>query len=167
MAGDARLVISDASYARAAPRRTRVWFFRALKVSMSWGDIRALAGAGWLDERISVLRITDAAKAGEAGYPEDLARAIASVRTDLDRFTDGEIAVLENHGYQNAERLAKSSLKDLVSKSSDMAIPHPVMLDERAAWLALCGSGRRLAKFRPVARLAQRWRWHRDVGAAA
>jgi NTE family protein len=37
------------------------------------------------------------------GYPEDICALIAAIRTDLDRFSEAEKAILENHGYLLAE----------------------------------------------------------------
>lgn len=37
------------------------------------------------------------------GYPVDVVERLKHVRTDLDSFTDGEIGVLENHGYALAD----------------------------------------------------------------
>jgi len=39
------------------------------------------------------------------GYSKDFAtQVIAAIRTDMDRFSDDEISVLENHGYTLADR---------------------------------------------------------------
>ena len=66
------------------------------------------------------------------GYNESLAdKVISQIRTDLDGFTNGEIAVLENHGYLLANRVIKKYLSQFYPESAPPpAIPHPEWMDD-------------------------------------
>jgi NTE family protein len=78
------------------------------------------------------------------GYSEELIKTyIARVRTDLNRFTEAEIAVLENHGYLLASAAVKSYLSDLVSVDKAPVVPHKEWMDERRVAEALKNSHRR------------------------
>lgn len=69
---------------------------------------------------------------------------IAEIRTDLDAFSEGEIAVLENHGYLLAETAVKRWLPDLITTDAAPAIPHPDWMDETRAREALKESSKRV-----------------------
>jgi NTE family protein len=74
----------------------------------------------------------------KSGYSEStIKQYIASIRTDLDRFSEAEIAVLENHGYLLATAAAKSYLSDLVSVDAAPVVPHPAWMDEKRVAAAL------------------------------
>lgn len=75
---------------------------------------------------------------------------IAPVRIDLDVFSPGEIAVLENHGYQMAEiALAKHGRSLVEGDWPEPRVPHPDWRDELKAANALRGSGKTRIFFRP------------------
>jgi NTE family protein len=75
---------------------------------------------------------------------------IAPVRIDLDVFTPGEIAVLENHGYLMAEIAVHKHEAGLVSGSwPELSVPHPEWRDEARAGNALRSSGKTKIFFRP------------------
>jgi NTE family protein len=75
---------------------------------------------------------------------------IAPVRIDLDVFTPGEIAVLENHGYLMAEIAVRKHESALVEGTwPELAVPHPEWLDEVRAGNALRSSGKTKIFFRP------------------
>jgi NTE family protein len=75
---------------------------------------------------------------------------IAPVRIDLDVFTPGEIAVLENHGYLMADiALRKHGATLLEGKPPETQPPHPHWLDEVRAANALRESGKTRIFFRP------------------
>lgn len=84
-------------------------------------------------------------------YSERLIRDfIAPVRIDLDVFSEGEIAVLENHGYVMAEIALKRHASSLVDGDwAEARVPHPDWLDEARARPALAGSGKTHMFFRP------------------
>ena len=82
-----------------------------------------------------------------AGYPEALVHEIISkVRTDLDAFTDAEIAVLVNHGYILADTAVQHHLRPLIEDGSlaeltiaplPARIPFPGWMEEQAVRRAL------------------------------
>ncbi len=80
-----------------------------------------------------------------AGYSKDLARkVIAVVRTDLDAFSEAEIAVLENHGYLLADAAIRAHLPQLVPPNAPPAkVPYPDWMEEAKVRTALAGSRRR------------------------
>jgi NTE family protein len=77
-------------------------------------------------------------------YPRELIEdAISQVRIDLDRFSEGEIAVLENHGYLMAEIANRRHTKHLAAASAPApALPHPDWMSEERARKALASSHR-------------------------
>ncbi len=78
----------------------------------------------------------------EAGYPDALiAEVISQVRIDLDVFSEGEIAVLENHGYFMADIAVGRHALDLVAGPPAPArAPHQDWLEEGKVRRALAGS---------------------------
>jgi NTE family protein len=59
------------------------------------------------------------------------AEVIARVRTDLDAFSEGEMKVLENHGYLLAEAAIRRHLATLAAPDSlVLEVPHPDWMDE-------------------------------------
>lgn len=65
------------------------------------------------------------------GYSKELATSVISrVRTDMDVFSDAEIAVLENHGYLLADIALHVHAKELIAKPTPAQVPHPDWLDE-------------------------------------
>jgi len=74
-------------------------------------------------------------------YSDDLVeRYISQVRIDLDVFSEGEISVLENHGYLIADVAVRRHAAHLVSEDAPLEPPHPDWLDERRAARALADS---------------------------
>jgi NTE family protein len=77
------------------------------------------------------------------GYSDDFVEGfISQVRIDLDVFSDGEIGVLENHGYLIAETAIRKHAPELAPKPPPLAIPHPEWMDEERAAFALADSSR-------------------------
>jgi len=64
------------------------------------------------------------------------------VRTDLDRFSPGEQAVLMNHGWALAGAAVTRWAADLVSAKIPAAPPDPALLEPDAALAALAESDR-------------------------
>lgn len=63
---------------------------------------------------------------GVPGYSNAFVKeAIATIRTDLNTFTDPEIAVLENHGYYLAEAAIKVHLPALYPPDASLSPPWP------------------------------------------
>jgi NTE family protein len=79
------------------------------------------------------------------GYSKRLAGSvIARMRTDLDAFTEAEVAVLENHGYTLAEAALQRHAPEVVGRDVlPFAWPHPQWRDEARAEKALSQSHRR------------------------
>jgi NTE family protein len=77
-------------------------------------------------------------------YSDDLIRDVVSqVRIDLDKFSQGEIAVLENHGYAMAEIAVRRHAGHLVDGHAPPPDPpHPDWLDEGRVRTALADSAR-------------------------
>lgn len=76
---------------------------------------------------------------------------ISRVRTDLDRFSDAEQDVLENHGYLLADAAARTHLTEtglLDDPVPPGAIPHPEWMDEGRVRQALADSN----KVKPLGR---------------
>jgi NTE family protein len=84
-------------------------------------------------------------------YPERLIRDfIAPIRIDLDVFSEGEIAVLENHGYLMAEIALKRHASQLADGEwSPPELPHPDWMTDEKVERALAGSGKTHMFFRP------------------
>lgn len=115
-----------------------------LRTRMLQEDLREsrYAGATW--------RISDGTSAEDAamcpGYGAVIAEErIAAIRTDLDRFTDGEQRILENHGYARAAARISANLAHLLPPGAPPARPpHPDFMDETRASRLLADSSRRL-----------------------
>ena len=90
-------------------------------------------------------------KQAPRAYSENLIRDfIAPIRIDLDVFSPGEIAVLENHGYLMADVALRKHGEGIVDgKPPEAAVPHPEWLDEAKAANALRESGKTRIFFRP------------------
>ncbi len=62
---------------------------------------------------------------------------IAPIRIDLDVFSEGERAVLENHGYLMADTAIRSHLGRLGPQPAPLNVPFPAWMDESKAAQAL------------------------------
>ena len=90
-------------------------------------------------------------EAEHTAYSENLIRDfIAPIRIDLDVFSEGEIAVLENHGYLMAEIALQRHAKGLGGAKWPKAVaPHEDWLNENKAQKALTGSDKTHMFIRP------------------
>jgi NTE family protein len=63
----------------------------------------------------------------DGGYSDDLAKNhIASIRTDLDSFSDAEASILENHGYGLADAAIQKHVQELLTAPVPaLQIPYP------------------------------------------
>jgi NTE family protein len=88
--------------------------------------------------------------ADSVGYSEGLAeREICSIRTDMDNFSDGEMSILENHGYHNADYRIRYEVPEILQVvPSDVVTPYPEWMDEEKARAALRYSHRRFVPSR-------------------
>ncbi|MDQ3557056.1 MAG: patatin-like phospholipase family protein [Gemmatimonadota bacterium] len=85
------------------------------------------------------------------GYSKPLVEdVISEVRTDMDAFSEGEISVIENHGYMTAAvalRKHAPELSELHPAADLIAVPNPVWLEEWRVRAAIQGTpGRRRAR---------------------
>jgi NTE family protein len=79
-----------------------------------------------------------------ASYGNTVCGLLENVRTDLNAFTEGEMACLENHGYALADAAARSFSPSLCSNvSAPFEYPCPSWLAEDIASPALAKSGSR------------------------
>jgi len=73
----------------------------------------------------------DQKNAPPIGYSKRLAMSrIASIRTDLDAFSDEEIAILANHGYCLADIALRAHAPSFVRIAAPFAVPYPEWMDE-------------------------------------
>jgi NTE family protein len=73
-----------------------------------------------------------------ATYPEELiSNEISQIRIDLDEFSDGEQAVLENHGYLMADIAAHAHAPQLIARDPPPEVPFPDWMDPQRAADAL------------------------------
>lgn len=84
------------------------------------------------------------------GYSQDVVDVLERVRTDLDRFTDAEMRVLENHGYLVAAAVMRRRRGDLLPLGAGVASPapappHPEWMDEARVRAAMRDSHRRVS----------------------
>ena len=79
--------------------------------------------------------------ADTSGYSADIANLIAHIRTDLDDFSPGETAALENHGYLMADVAIKVWVPSLY-KPVPVIVPYPEFMDEAKVRQALAGSAK-------------------------
>jgi NTE family protein len=78
------------------------------------------------------------------GYGEPFRRTLWKIRTDLNAFTPGEIACLENHGYSLADAAICSHVSELCTNlGAPFQWPHPAWLEEEKCRVALSRSHRR------------------------
>jgi NTE family protein len=80
---------------------------------------------------------------GLQGYGDAIRALLTEVRTDLNRFTDGEIACLENHGYSLADAAMRSYAPELCpNPAAPFQWPQEGWRDEERARRALRHSDR-------------------------
>jgi NTE family protein len=75
------------------------------------------------------------------GYSAPVADLISRIRTDLDVFSPGETAALENHGYLMADVAIKTWVPSLYG-AVPLRVPYPEFMDEAKVRAALKGSER-------------------------
>jgi NTE family protein len=90
---------------------------------------------------------------GAPGYSKDLARnKIATIRTDLDYFTDAEAGALQNHGYLLVDAALRSHAPALLPATMPaLNVPDKKWMDENKVEAALDESGHR--------KVLGRWGW--------
>lgn len=123
---------ADISMEQVAAVRKR-WLVEQLT-----GDRRT--GAIWtLHSRLDEFPLTD-----KQGYGKDVCSAVQRIRTDLDAFSDAEIACLQNHGYSMADAAVRSFAAALcLQPLPAYSWPHINWTDGQTACDALAMSGKR------------------------
>jgi NTE family protein len=80
----------------------------------------------------------------QPGYEKGFAaNTIARIRTDLDAFSEPEIAVVVNHGYLLADIAMEVHAPQLIAQATEERVPYPEWLDEGRALEALKDSDKR------------------------
>lgn len=78
------------------------------------------------------------------GYEKEFAAgAIARIRTDMDAFSEAEIAILENHGYLLADIATEVHTPGLIAVPTAKNIPYPEWMDAQRASASLSESHER------------------------
>jgi NTE family protein len=101
---------------------------------------RILSGTYW-----GISSVSRNYEEGEGqGYDESLIAArIASIRTDVDSFTEAEAKVLENHGYFTVNAAVRRHVKELITFNAQATIPHPEWMNPELVNKALAQSSKR------------------------
>lgn len=76
------------------------------------------------------------------GYSSPTAHKIAQIRTDLDKFSDAEQAVLQNHGYLLCDIAIKTHLPALYQSAPALDIPFKEWMDDAKALAAIRNSAK-------------------------
>ena len=121
-------------YASVLGRQAAAIRKRWLIASFIKGD---LEGTYW-----GIGSLTQHYHAEAQGYPADLVEdRIAEVRTDMDAFSDGEIAVLENHGYLLADAAIQKHVRErLMPREVPLVVPHQDWMSRERVEAALATS---------------------------
>src|SRR5262249_34580017 len=131
MLGRAKAYLAIAgNQAGAIRKRLLVQNFKdGTRTGTYWGDGSAVTG----------YRPDDA-----PGYSKEIATTvIATIRTDMDAFSEAESAVLINHGYLLADIAIETHAPALAGQATPKQVPFPEWMDEDKARAALKDSGRR------------------------
>ena len=150
----AAVLVSDAGPSfRPNPGLGRVW--NSLRFAIILLEQATDVRKRWLLSNLAAgeLEGTYWSIAGSAdGYPEQppvpaysdrfVRRSIAPIRIDLDVFSEGERAVLENHGYLIADAALRSHVRGLAAGWPEPRVPFPDWMDEERAAAALAESGK-------------------------
>ncbi len=134
-------------FAGLADAQARALRRRSLMAGSLAGQYRAVYWSVGGHARLYASKLPPDAECLRLGYPEEVAQAIGRVRTDLNVFTPGEQAVLENHGYLLADAALRAYLPT-AAESVDgvnwkpgpwpaLQMPHPEWLDPEKAMRAV------------------------------
>ena len=86
----------------------------------------------------------DTSSAPSGGYSSEQAQLIAGIRTDLDAFSDAEMAILENQGYLAADVAISAQLPESSRVYRSLQVPWPEYLDGTVVSKALQHSHQRV-----------------------
>jgi NTE family protein len=121
--------------ARALRKR---WLISSFISGAGPGDLPGLTGTYWA----TTSDVTRYDPKSTLGYSADTAHRIAQIRTDLDKFSEGERAVLENHGYLLCDIAIKTHLPALCASAPPLNIPFKEWMDEKKVLEAIKGSAK-------------------------
>jgi NTE family protein len=150
------VIVSDAGSPFATVQRSGQGIFTRLRraVDISSEQVGAVRRR-WLAEQLTdgvregavwtLNTIVERFRAeGRQGYGAGAQDYLTGVRTDLDRFAEGEIACLENHGYSLADAAVRSFAPQLCSHAdAPFCWPHPEWSAGEKLVEALRASGQR------------------------
>ena len=136
------ILVSDAGPVyRPRPRKLPLW--RGLRSAITMFEQASEVRARWFRERLEQGEVAGAywgvksvaadypVKPTEAPYPDELIRCwIEPVRNDLNAFTKGERAVLQNHGYLMADLAIHASAAGLIADDAPPKVPYPKYMEE-------------------------------------
>jgi NTE family protein len=109
------------------------WFVQELRSGRRSGALWAI------NSRLQDFPIKDA-----HGYSDEIRDLLSRVRTDLNAFSEGEMACLENHGYSIADAAIRSyAPASWLSLNAPFVAPHERWFREPEASSALASSARR------------------------
>lgn len=131
----ATVLVSDGGPVyRPRPRKLPLW--RGLRSAITMFEQASDVRARWFRERLRQNKVTGAywavksigtdypVKPTEAPYPDELIRCwIELVRNDLNAFTKGERAVLQNHGYLMADLAIHATAPHLIANDAPPKVP--------------------------------------------
>ena len=152
-----RLLVSDGGGVfKASPDRGALWRLsryrdvqgdQGLRVRKRWllsnFLLHEMEGAYWgISSAVQHYPVGDGQQA--QGYSADLVDTnIATIRTDLDVFEDGERSVLQNHGYSLADAALRAHLDTRAADQPAPPWPFPEWTDEAKVRTQLANSARR------------------------
>jgi len=121
--------------ARALRKR---WLISSFITGAGPGDLPGLTGTYWA----TTSDVTRYDPKSAIGYSAETGHRIAQIRTDLDKFSEGEQAVLENHGYLLCDIAIKTHLPALYANAPPLNIPFKEWMDEKKALDAIKDSAK-------------------------
>jgi NTE family protein len=149
------LLASDAGRPFESVSKSRQWIISRLwrAVEISTEQVGAVRRRWLFDELVSGMRkgamwlihalLEDfPANKNCQGYPDAVRRRLWKVRTDLNSFSEGEIACLENHGYALADAAVRSYAPVELCQNPVVPFqwPHPAWIDQAKCLTALTRS---------------------------
>jgi NTE family protein len=162
------LLVSDAGRPFASVSRSSQFFTTRLQraINISLEQVGAVRKRWLVNELMSgrqvgalwaINSLLEEFPLGDAqGYGPEVRQLFGPIRTDLNSFTEGEIACLENHGYSLADAAIRSRAPSLCPNAKAPFVwPHDNWRDEARVCRALAKSGR-ISVLRDIGRLIVR-----------
>jgi NTE family protein len=139
------LLVSDAGPAYR-PDPHIGWIWRDLRYAITPLEQATRVRKRWLEEQARQGNLSYACweiadQPAKYPYPAEVVRnLISQVRIDLDRYSPGEQATLENHGYLLADAAVQAKARGLIARNVPAEVPHREWLQEDLVRQALTGS---------------------------